>query len=154
MARYNYKHGLINHSLYSRWCNIKTRCYNPNHNSYKDYGGRGIQVCNEWIEDFKTFYDYVTALPNAMEPGFTLDRIDNDGNYEPGNLRWADRETQNANARMRTNNKTGYTGISYHGDKYRAKVGNKHLGIFLTAEAAAAVRNQFIIRNNLTNKMS
>lgn len=97
MNRGNYKHGLRKHPLYSVWANIKTRCYNQNDVHYERWGGRGITVCDEWKNDFQTFYDW--AMSNGYQDNLTLDRIDNDGNYEPSNCRWVTTTIQNRNKR-------------------------------------------------------
>ena len=94
-------HGMSNSKIYRAWADIKTRCLNRNcnHNGYKNYGGRGISMFSGWIEDFQAFYDYVSKLEHFGEKGYTLDRINNDGNYEPENVRWADRKAQQRNTR-------------------------------------------------------
>lgn len=82
-------HGATHSKIYKVWKNAKQRCFNKNNHSYKNYGGRGITVCDEWKNDFQAFYDYVSKLPHFGEVGYSLDRINNDGNYEPNNVRWA-----------------------------------------------------------------
>ena len=91
-------HGLCRTKIYASWNMMKQRCLNPNSEQYPNYGGRGIKVCDEWL-DFKTFYDYVSNLPHFGENGYTLDRIDVNGNYEPSNVRWADKKEQGRNKR-------------------------------------------------------
>lgn len=86
------------HPLYRRWQGMLARCENPNHQAYKNYGGRGITVCAEW-HDVAAFIAWIDANLGSPPDGCTLDRIDNDGNYEPGNLRWAPRKVQRANQR-------------------------------------------------------
>lgn len=92
------KHGLRGHSLYATWCNMKARCDNKNHPQYKDYGGRGISYDKRW----SGFAEFLRDVGEKPFPDATLDRIDNDGNYEPGNVRWADRTTQRRNSRQIT----------------------------------------------------
>lgn len=95
----NSTHHMTRTKPYILWSDIKKRCFNPNHKFYKYYGGRGITMYPEWIDDFQTFYDYVSKLPHFGEKGYSLDRIDNNGNYEPNNIRWADKKTQSRNRR-------------------------------------------------------
>ena len=80
-------HGLSGTPAYKSWSEMKRRCYNDNFKGYHRYGGRGIKVCDEWITDFQAFYDYM----GPRDKGYSIDRIDNDGNYEPGNVRWVTR---------------------------------------------------------------
>jgi hypothetical protein len=99
----SYRHGEARPNnispLYVCWNNIKKRCLNPKNAGFKNWGGRGITIAPEWIDDFQAFHDYVTQNLGPRPKGYTLDRIDNDGNYEPGNLRWAPRSQQNLNSR-------------------------------------------------------
>lgn len=92
-------HGMTNTPIYKTWIGIKNRCFNPNSTYYTDYGGRGITMFPAWVHNFQAFYNYVSQLPHFGEEDYTLDRIDNDCNYEPGNLRWADSKTQSRNRR-------------------------------------------------------
>lgn len=78
-------HGLIKHPLYGRWQDMKNRCYNKNLDRYSSYGGRGIQVCQEWIDSFENYYNW--CIDNGWEKGLSVDRIDVNGNYEPANCR-------------------------------------------------------------------
>lgn len=84
---------------YNTWDAIIHRCYYPSQSSYKHYGARGIKMCDEWKNDYFAFYDYVSSLDRFGEPGMTLDRIDNEKGYEPGNVRWATRAQQNRHKR-------------------------------------------------------
>jgi hypothetical protein len=88
---------------YAAWDSAKQRCTNPNHPRWKDYGGRGITMCEAWRTDFLVFLRDVGPKP----VGYTLDRIDNDRGYEPGNVRWTDWKTQENNKRRFGNQWTG-----------------------------------------------
>ena len=93
----NLKHGLTNTKLFSVWHGFKSRCYNKNTRSYKNYGGRGIKVCEEWRNDFMSFYNW--AINNGYHDDLTLDRIDVDGNYCPDNCKWICSKEQHRNTR-------------------------------------------------------
>lgn len=88
-------HGKTHTRLYNIWSGMKRRCINSNDKRYEDYGGRGITVCDEWKDDFQAFHDW--AMENGYEEHLTIDRINNDGNYEPSNCRWATYQQQNKN---------------------------------------------------------
>jgi hypothetical protein len=90
-------HGLWNTRIHSTWHSMVGRCTQPSSANYHRYGGRGIHVYEPWIYDVQSFYNHVSTLPGFGEENRTLDRIDNDGHYEPGNLRWATRAEQQRN---------------------------------------------------------
>lgn len=90
-------HNLCKTRLYKIYEGMKKRCFGEYSKAYKDYGERGITICNEWLKDFKAFYDW--AYANGYKDHLTIDRIDVNGNYEPSNCRWVDRKTQNSNTR-------------------------------------------------------
>ena len=93
----NYKHGLSKTRLYRIWANMKSRCTNPNVPAFNDYGGRGINVCVDWMNNFESFHNW--ALKHGYEEHLTIDRIDNDKGYSPDNCRWMTRKKQTLNTR-------------------------------------------------------
>ena len=99
---------------------MKQRCNNPKNKNYEKYGGRGIKICTEWLNDPKKFFDW--AIKNGYKEGLSIDRIDVNGNYEPDNCRWADNEAQCLNQRLRKDNKTGHKGIYYSEGVYRVQI--------------------------------
>ncbi len=151
----NKTHGLGYTRLYNIWTEIKYRTLNPNFKQYNDYGGRGITICEEWKNDFMTFYEWARSNGYEENKGLSIDRINNDGNYEPDNCRWTTRVTQGRNRRIHKNNKTGYKGVSFVKDrnKYMSYITVDKNGVFLgnfqTAVEGAIAYNNYIIENNL-----
>jgi hypothetical protein len=96
--QYSKTHGYTYHPLYQVWSDMKRRCYNQNMKQYKDYGGRGISVCRIWRNDSKSFIEW--ALSNGWKQGLVIDRINNDGNYTPGNCRFVTRKKSAQNRRQ------------------------------------------------------
>lgn len=93
-------HGMARHPLYATWRGMLLRCTYTKHRSFPGYGGRGISVHAEWLDDPTAFIEWIEANLGPRPEGYTLDRIDVDGHYEPSNLRWADWSTQNANRQV------------------------------------------------------
>ena len=93
------KHGLTGTKIRRCWAHIKVRCFIKTSKAYEFYGARGITLYEPWVHDFKAFYSYVVTLPGWDNPALSIDRRDNDGNYEPGNLRWATKSEQALNRR-------------------------------------------------------
>ena len=89
-------HHLKNTRIYRIWSGMKRRCYNKHNEHFDRYGGRGIVVCEEWKTDFMNFYDW--AMVSGYKDGLSIDRIDNNGNYEPSNCRWATQKQQVLNS--------------------------------------------------------
>ena len=147
------KHGLIGTRLYSIWTNMKDRVSNIKNKAYNSYGGRGITVCEEWKNDFVSFYAW--AMSNGYSDELTIDRIDNNGNYCPENCRWTTKSIQSRNKRKFKNNTSGYRGVSYfkRGGNYQAyiRINKKRisLGYYKTAVEGAIAYNNYIIENNL-----
>jgi len=104
-------HGMYETPIYHKWENMKQRCLNPKHPSYHNYGGRGITLCNGW-ENFLNFYEW--SINNNYSDSLELDRINNNGNYEPNNCRFISHQANN-------NNKRSNQSLSYCGKEYSLK---------------------------------
>lgn len=92
----NWKHGLTKTKEFKIWNSMKQRCYNPKNERFASYGGRGIKVCESWVNSFSEFLNDMGGKPANK----SLDRINNDGNYEPSNCRWASPKEQQRNTRL------------------------------------------------------
>lgn len=109
MAANHYKHGKSHTRIYRIWANMKTRCYNPKATRFYQWGGKGVTVCDEWRNNFLSFYKWATS--HGYADNLTLDRIDSNKGYGPDNCRWVDAHTQNIN-------KPGVPVYEYNGIKF------------------------------------
>ena len=151
-------HGLSGHKLYGTWKQMVQRCTNPKHKNYGDYGGRGIIICEEWL-DIKKFIAWAESTHPNIE-GYTLDRIDNDKGYNPDNCRWADRTMQSVNQRISKRNTSKILGVSWvsRDKSWVAQISHMGkkvwIGQFISIEDAIEARNSYILVNKLPNPLS
>ena len=135
------EHGWWGTPTYWSWVGMKQRCNNPKGIAYKNYGGRGIKVCPEWEGSFGAFLRDMGEKPE----GYSLDRINSDGDYTPDNCRWADRFTQASNQR-RAPTKSGKVGVTKHHkvDMWEARITRKgqlyYLGLYKDLDEAVSTR--------------
>lgn len=125
------KHGMTDTKLYGTWCNMKNRCYNPNVDSYKHYGKRGITVCDEWKHNFSKFAEW--ALNNGYDENLSIDRINVNMGYSPENCRWVDEVFQ-------ANNKRTNTFYEYKGELHTVAEWSRIINIPESALRARLVR--------------
>lgn len=151
--RISFKNSKNKHPLYSTYRSMLSRCNNKYATQYQNYGGRGIKVCDRWSNSFWSFLEDVGNKPSLTH---TLDRIDNDGNYEPGNVRWATRKQQDNNRKKLTvANKSGYSGICFYKSRNRWRVytgsGKTRIehGYYKTLKEAIVVRKSVSGQSNL-----
>lgn len=117
------KHGMWDTPEHKIWCGMKQRCNNPNSVSYPRYGGRGIKVCKQWDDPESGFQTFLGDLGKRPSEKHSLDRINNDGDYCPGNCRWTDSTTQQFNRATFKNNTSGVKGVQKDGISWRATHG-------------------------------
>lgn len=131
-SKLNWLHGLTKHPLFSIWHGIKKRCCCSTDTGFKNYGGRGIAICSEWKKDFIPFY--IWAINNGWKKGLTIDRVNNDGNYEPRNCQFIPIEENIVKQRLlKSSNTSGYKGVSFitSEQKYAARIKIKGRDHFL-----------------------
>lgn len=152
------KHKKSKTRLYYIWGNMKKRCNNKKYNRYDEWGGRGIKLCEEW-HNFINFYEW--AIKNGYKEDLTIDREDNNGNYEPNNCRWVTMNIQARNTKLISKaNSSGFRGVSFDKklNKYRARVTVDKkvisLGYYNTAQEAGIARDKYIINNNLEHTLN
>lgn len=119
-SKANIEHGMTGKRLYRIWKGMKSRCYCPNKPDYHRYGALGVEVCEEWRDDFTAFEKW--ALANGYREDLTIDRIDFKGNYEPNNCRWTTQRVQARNREMAEYNKYGVPGVCKVNGRYRVRI--------------------------------
>jgi len=145
------KHGMRYTRIYKIWIDMRQRCSNEKKSDYHYYGGRGIVVCNEW-NDFVVFNEW--AIKNGYSDTLTIDRKDNDGNYEPFNCRWVARNIQARNTKLlRSSNTSGYRGVSLLRGEWIANIcvdsKYKRVGKSLDKKECAIMYDKYVYDNKL-----
>ncbi len=135
-------HGMSNSAEYGIWCKIKERCYNPEIKSFKNYGGRGIQMSDEWRDSFPAFYADMGARPG---PEYSVERLNNDGHYEKDNTTWATDMEQGAN--KRNNVLLTFQGETLHLSAWARRTGLKRLTL------AMRIRKGWSVEKALTTPL-
>lgn len=142
------QHRMTKSPEYKSWQSMKSRCLNPKATGYEYWGGRGIKICDRWLNSFENFLADMGKRPE----GATLNRIDNDGNYEPQNCKWSFISEQQLNKRIQKNNRSGYKHIHYIDSEQRKKKwvvsisynGKQHnIGRYTTLDEAIIARDTF-----------
>ena len=148
-------HGLYGHPIYNIWSGMTNRANNSNHHAYKNYGGRGISICDRWnnIENF------IADMYPSYKNGLSIDRIDNDKGYFKDNCRWVTCDIQARNTRvLRTDNTSGYRGVSMQRGKWLAQiyVNSKpiRIGTHINKIDAAKAYNKYVTDNNLEHTLN
>lgn len=139
----NHSHKMSGTRIYEIWQGIKSRCYNIHDTRYHRYGGRGIIVCEEWKDNFENFFEW--ANENGYSDNLTIERIDNDKNYEPNNCRWA-------NLKEQANNRSTNIKITIGNSERTLTEWCEIFNVDFKSAAARYKRNGFISIDDLFNK--
>lgn len=153
----NTKHGLNHHRLYPTWNAMIQRTSNSTNKAYKNYGARGITVCERWLD----ITNFIKDMYQSYAEGLSIDRIDNDKGYSPDNCRWTTRVMQGRNTRILiSTNTSGFRGVSFHKARNKwasyIRVNGKgvHIGLFSTALEAAKAYDAYVIENKLEHTIN
>ncbi len=138
----NLTHGQSKSSEYKSWSEMKSRCLHTTHKHYKHYGGRGIQICDRWLNSFENFLSDMGRKPF---PGLTLDRINVNGNYEPSNCRWLSKTAQQSNRRDTV--KLTYSGETLSTSEWASRLGIPQSTLSRWISAEQMTLDQAIARN-------
>lgn len=159
----NQTHGLRHTRIYSIWCGMKKRCYNPAEKSYTRYGAKGITVCEEWLHDFMAFYKW--SMDNGYTDKLTIDRIDNSKGYSPDNCRWITHAEQQRNKsnvpiieycgkQVTMIELSEMTGVSIHSIRNRRVCALKRNGSFTVDDLLTDHRHSPVYTERFYNKKS
>lgn len=143
-----YKHGLSDSRINSIYRGMKKRCYDKNEPAYRNYGGRGIKVCDEWLSDFMSFYRW--AMGNGYNDDLSIDRIDVNGDYCPENCRWTDRKTQANNTR--TNRKYSLNGETHTIADWARIYGVERKLVYKRISLGWTISESLLIPKNISRK--
>ena len=138
------QHHKSNTRLFSIWASMKKRCYNPKHNHYDRYGGRGIAMCEDWQNNFLSFYNW--ALTNGYNDNLTIDRIDNNGNYCPENCKWNTKKDQ-------VRNRSCTRLLTYNGKTQSIAQWADEIGIKYSTLSTRLRRNQWNVEKALKTQI-
>ena len=151
------KHGLCKHPLFNIWNGMVQRTSNPKNPKFLHYGNRGIKACERWLD----VNNFIEDMYQSYQKGLTIDRKDNNGNYEMYNCRWATKATQQRNTRLiHAHNTSGYRGVSFYKNRntwassIHANGKNNHLGYFNTPLEAAKAYDSYVIEHNLEHTIN
>ena len=152
------KHNITGSKIWNTFQRMRNRCYKINNKDFKYYGGRGIIICDEWLDDNMKFFKW--AKNNGLdEKGTTIDRRDNNKSYSPNNCRATTRTVQSRNTRrINASNTSGYRGVSKRGTVFVASIGvdgiQVYLGRFKTAIEGSIAYDKYVIENNLEHTIN
>ena len=153
-TKHSYKHGMSRSKEYIMLFNMIQRCYNKKNNEYHNYGARGITIRKEWMTDKESFFNYIKTLDNFDKEGYSIDRIDVNGNYDIGNIRYTSKIVQSNNKRFNAP-VNGFYGVRKHRNRFIAEISNNGKYVYLcsrkTALECAIIREEYINKHNLLN---